>query len=595
MKVSNISITNYRNFQSFSIDLKDFTLILGENNVGKTNLINAICLIFSQDISFYKKRYLEIEDINFKALKDFQEEVMSSKPVEEIKPIEVLIEVTLTDFTSPEHKSIVADWLVDNTLKKAKISYLFSFKSDFKAWVEKTRASDWSGFPIAEYESIIFGGTNRNKPIESYFLRMIRFDFLDALRDAKNQMIANGESKLLYKILSSIDPSDLSDVKEVLKNLEEKINQNPSLNEIKEQIQGLLGKTSLVENDLSNSVDFLFSNLESSDLLKKIEMIYGDNPIRIERNGLGRNNLLYIALVISHLINSKKNDCQFRMVAIEEPEAHLHPVLQEHLARSFQDFVGENLQIIVTTHSPHIASNLSLEHTLSVFRDQNNKVMSNYILGNFSNTAQDKKTVRYLQKFLDATKSSMFFSRKIIFVEGIAEQLLIPVFFKLKFGQTLEKHGIVVVNVNGVSFRNFLEVISRNVFIKALVLTDSDAGTKTKDRPTDLKDDFSRFSHILVKITDADTFEKDIISCNAVNPDIILDSLKRTRPNSGGDTFASLFRTKKDIESFFDLIDEYKSDFSFNLSEALAGKNAKDFSIPSYIQEGFDFLIEDAS
>ena len=78
MYIKRLTIKNYRNFgdPAFSIDLKPFTLILGENNIGKTNLLNALGLIFSQDVTMFRKRMLELDDINYATLKAFKSKVI---------------------------------------------------------------------------------------------------------------------------------------------------------------------------------------------------------------------------------------------------------------------------------------------------------------------------------------------------------------------------------------------------------------------------------------------------------------------------------------------------------------------------------------
>ncbi len=57
----------------------------------------------------------------------------------------------------------------------------------------------------------------------------------------------------------------------------------------------------------TNTVDFQFSSIELSEILKKIGMQYGDEAVSIERNGLGRNNLLYIAVILVHLYEKENN------------------------------------------------------------------------------------------------------------------------------------------------------------------------------------------------------------------------------------------------------------------------------------------------
>ena len=74
MYISNLRIKNFRNFidPPFSMDLQPFTLVLGENNIGKTNLLSAISLLFSQEISAIQRRNLELDDINYLSVMAFK-------------------------------------------------------------------------------------------------------------------------------------------------------------------------------------------------------------------------------------------------------------------------------------------------------------------------------------------------------------------------------------------------------------------------------------------------------------------------------------------------------------------------------------------
>jgi predicted ATP-dependent endonuclease of OLD family len=319
------------------------------------------------------------------------------------------------------------------------------------------------------------------------------------------------------------------------------------------------------------------------------------------------------------LISVNDNSNCFRIIAIEEPEAHLHPLLQEHLAKNIQKLTNGNLQIILTSHSTHITSKLELDSTVVVFNDKELKSVSNhYILNNFANEkgkldAKAKHSIRYLSRFLDATKSTMFFARKLIFVEGIAEQTLLPIFFERSYGRTLEKEGISIVNVNGVAFEHFLKILKNGYFIKCLVLTDSDINTKQRKRAENLKEEFKAFSSIVnIQSTTTPTFEIEEIEENKNDESkrtTILEALSLTRPNSGGEKFAAEFNKSLDTASFFHLIEpknkdgektgDYKSEFATNLADILSLIIQKhdeyiyknDFFVPKYIQDGFSFLI----
>jgi len=615
MYIYKLIIHNYRNFLSTELELKPFTLVIGENNIGKTNLLNAIGLIFSQEITIFKKRFLEIDDFNYEVIESFKKKV-ADKSISNLNEIElpsVKIEAFLKDLTD-EQAAIVADWCINRELTEAKIVYEFSPQVSFKKdeWIQKQRERtnlDWQtvDFPIDAYEYTIYGGDDTSNRCDMYFLRMLKMEFLDALRDAKKELVANSDSRLLYKILNRKELSNYDKIKQILGNLTKELKvDNQNLKDIRRDVNELLDKVSLADSHTINEIDFDFTSPETSEILKKLSLTYGSNPISVERNGLGRNNLLYISLLLSQIIEEEKIKAEqkirdftaFRLIAIEEPEAHLHPNLQNHLAENIEE-IGKDkkhLQLILTSHSPHITSKLSLANTLVLFRE-GNFIKSHYIL-NGLDTEQDKECINYLAKYLDATKSTMFFSRKLILVEGIAEQLLIPKFFEKVTGRTLEKENCTVVNVNGIAFEHFLKVIKNGFFVKCVVFTDSDASKKTKNRAPALKRSYASLgSYIDVQITTKETFEKDLIESNKSGngKNTLLDILEKTKKKLSNRKKVATYRTsigKNDIDvnTFFTEIENYKSEFSFNLLDKM-NKNIDAVNVPSYIQTGLNFLF----
>ncbi|KYD27594.1 ATP-dependent nuclease [Parageobacillus toebii] len=616
MYISKISIKNYRNFgnKPFKMKLNKFTAIIGENNVGKTNLLDSIGLILSQDITMFKKRMLELEDINYESRKKFKYDVLNAsiKP-ENVEFPEVEIQIILEGMNKKQ-LSVVGDWFCDTSLEKARLTYIFKPRSGFdrKEWVKEQRElidkirkekgienPDYLvkliEFPIKQYEYTIYGGNDVTNRCDPYFLRMLKFELLDALRDSKRELIANGESKLLYKILNYRSEGAYEDIKEVLSSLDEKMQNNPRLKDIKETLVSQLNKLSLQEKEGYNNIDFHFSSPETGELLKKLSLIYGQDPITIERNGLGRNNLLYISLILSRLAEDKiSEDICFRVVGIEEPEAHLHPHLQMHLATNIESINSDrdDLQIILTSHSSHITSSLNLDN-IAILYKENNEIKAHYITHGFQSDKKGKNHRRYLEKYLDATKSNMFFARKIILVEGIAEQILIPKLFELHTGKTLERIGCNIVNVNGVAFSHFLEIIRNGYFIKCVVLTDGDLGTKTEERAEKLKEEYED-DYIKVEIN-KETFEKELIEANKTGEgkQILLRALKQTRIQKGPKYEEEIGDRALDTDSFFTLIEDYKSEFAFNLHEELKGLKQGEvasFNLPEYIRRAFDFL-----
>lgn len=594
MYISKVKIKNYRNFKDFEIDLKQFTVLIGENNIGKSNLINGIGLILSNEISFYKNRTLELNDINYEVIQEFKKDVYE-KNIEDIVFPEVKIEIFFTDFKSNDEQiAVMSDWLLEDLIT-AKLTYCFynrnPKKTEFlKKIKEKIEGKPFEEvkqlimFPIEDYEYKICGGISQ-KRADTYFLKKLNMEILDALRDAKKELSSTGTRKLLYKILSNREIEKYSDIVEIIENMQKDINENQEeINIIKTEIETFLDKISLETETSSNKINFRFSSVELSEILKKFSLEYGDNPITIEKNGLGRNNLLYISLLLSHLL-AGINKNYFRLIAIEEPEAHLSPVLQKHLscnlAKEGNIFDG---QIILTTHSTHISAHLDLENTVILYKE-NNEIKNHYIMSEIT----DKKRKKYLKKWINATNSTMFFTRKIIMVEGIAEQLIIPKLFEIYTGNTLEKYNCQLLNVNGVAFRNFLEIIKNGYFIKCSVLTDNDSGTKTEERANNLKKDYDD-DKIKINITqNTSTFEKEILECNKERDykntiDSVMGSIRPNRYKS------EMLKTTLEVEEYFQDIEKYKSEFAFELLNELEKENVK-FNIPNYIKEAFDFII----
>lgn len=461
-------------------------------------------------------------------------------------------------------------------------------------------------FPINRYYYNIYGGDAFGSSANPYFLNQLKFELLDALRDACTELVASHNSKLLFRILNAKEECVYQDLKGQLIGLQEAIKKNQALGDIKRGISEQLEKISLAVDNTTNVVDLLFSMPDIADLLKKISLIYGTNPIKIERNGTGRNNLLFISLVLSYIEDVTQGNCvYFRVVGLEEPESHLHPNLQDHLAHNIEQLIKipdptnaskkinrKDIQLLITSHSTYITTKVDFENTVVLFEEKPGKITGHYVLSGFSEDAAGKKQVRYLNKYLDAVNTNLFYSRRVILVEGISERLLIPVFFKLVTGHSIEKSSCCVINVNGLAFSNFLEIIRNGYFLKCLVLTDSDIETNTKERATDLRTKYAS-QLINVAITTQTTFEKDIIIVNktGLGKNILLNALETTRPNAGKAFRTNTGNADIDVDCFFSLVEDYKSEFAYALMLEL-DQNCSGFEVPTYIHDGITFLTD---
>src|SRR5690606_734585 len=174
----------------------------------------------------------------------------------------------------------------------------------------------------------------------------------------------------------------------------------------------------------------------------------------------------------------------FPVLAIEEPEAHLHPAMQY----KFLKFLKENRrqqkvrQIFVTTHSTQITSAVPLDDIICLHNEECT-ISDGYPGKCFPDDAPGQEAKAYVQRFLDATRSDMLFAQKVIFVEGLAEQVLLPTLTKY-IGVDIEDHQIAIVPVCGRFFDHFLRIFDTRLPFtipnKVVCLKDRDPERKLK-------------------------------------------------------------------------------------------------------------------
>ncbi|MNV09074.1 hypothetical protein D3C71_995600 [compost metagenome] len=199
---------------------------------------------------------------------------------------------------------------------------------------------------------------------------------------------------------------------------------------------------------------------------------------------------MYIASILAELTLDEEGEGQplFKMLLIEEPEAHLHPQLQIRLLNHLKSVAekNKNVQVIVTTHSTVLASSVNIESIIHLSKSRNPIATPLRACGLRQNSSQ------FINRWLDVTKSNLLFASGVILVEGIAEQMLIPAIAKIVLkGQaegknSLENLGVSTINLNGIYFKHFMqlycniknlddeEIDGSNIPIRCAGLTDLD-------------------------------------------------------------------------------------------------------------------------
>jgi len=219
-------------------------------------------------------------------------------------------------------------------------------------------------------------------------------------------------------------------------------------------------------------------NAATAQGLEEALRLYVDGKKRrtLERTSLGLQNALYLALLSleiekQEIRRTQRKEPFLPILALEEPEAHLHPHLQRLVFDDFLERARRRKQpVIVSTHSPHLASVASIEN-LVLFKDHGvqgceAKSVYSFIL------SLDPRARKDLARFLDITKTEMLFSKGTIFVEGDVEVLLVSQFAKI-MDKPLDKYGIAICNVSGAHFEHVVTLAHR-FGVPFIVLTDGD-------------------------------------------------------------------------------------------------------------------------
>ncbi|MGH0498946.1 ATP-dependent nuclease [Bacillus wiedmannii] len=481
MYISNINITNYKNFRTNSIDFNNgINVILGHNNAGKSNLLRALALIFNSN----SKKHLSIDDFN------------KNIPIEELKEYPPSIKITAT-LKQDDCEELMSDDLVtvSNWLTKldepyeAKLQYEFYLPTRFH---EKYQSAVNEAKDIVEvwqlvqdeflrlYTYKIWGGNPINQvTADSESLQKFDFQFLDAIRDVERDMFS-GKNTLLKNVLDFFMDYNIKSDKTLEKEQKEaeiKIKKkkfgesagdlisllNERMTEGKKHILSYAQDIGASYDKSTPNFDGSITDIELYSALKLIVEYKTGIKMPIINNGLGYNNLIFMSLLLAKMQVDANEDYLgsnakvYPMLVIEEPEAHLHPTMQRQLL----NFLKKNLknkkvrQIFVTTHSTHIAGAVNLDELICIYKNG-----SETLIGYPGNTFGDnKKSKKYVQRFLDATKSNMLFAEKIILVEGLAEQLLMYIFAEY-LNVSLEDNHIAVINADGKYFDHFLHLFN---------------------------------------------------------------------------------------------------------------------------------------
>ncbi|MGA2226471.1 MAG: AAA family ATPase, partial [Syntrophobacteraceae bacterium] len=536
MYLSELSIINFRKFGDPGITLSfrpGANVIIGENNSGKSAIIDAIRLVLSLGDA---RRDIYVSPSDFHRSSDGTTTSV------------IFINLVFEGLCEKE-ESAVYDLLVPGAIVTAEIHLRYELRK-LAEGVEKIHVDVW-------------GGKIEDQPVSAHTLEQLNHVYLGPLRDAERFLRPGRDNRLgqlVRKVVAS--PADREQIMGCMRQANAAVLQGDSVNRAAEIVNTNLAALegarlaqkvaiTISQPDFGRVADSLvpfliedpctpliarFPTCEWTSFLNAIEveqerklletaaeinetwvnvnlgnlsvdhgclskdtftrlLLWVGERLSLELNGMGYNNLIYMATAMGDLRQLKCLDTEsYDALLVEEPEAHLHPQLQRLVCQFLEkvsdpDQAAASVQVFFTSHSPTLTCKVPLD-SLIILQASPGSVRATPFRTCAKIDPQDKKD---LQRYLDVTRSQLFFAKGVLLVEGISEALTIPLLAQ-RLGRSLDENAVEVVNVSGTSFGPFAQLFRGDTTdvlldIPAVILTDNDRCTGNENDPCHLTND----------------------------------------------------------------------------------------------------------
>jgi putative ATP-dependent endonuclease of OLD family len=494
-----VRIYGFRGLENIEIDFETNTILVGSNNSGKTTLLKALQLALSNSLS------ISIDDFFY------CEERISNQIIIDVLMIPVDGDFSQIDeFEDDWHSVITTDRITITDEGKHILSFRTIIEEDLSKKTSRKRQyiiDEWAKF---EEGGISWYENEYDKDLNFYFDE-IPFFYIDANRD----ILEDIKSKTSYfgRLLSTIEynSADKIAIEELIKELNRRTIES---SDVLSNIETTLLELDTAMDNPENTVSLTPFTKKLKDLNKGVNITYSE--FSMDYHGMGTRSWSSLLVLKSFLQYYKKKfeasgKMYFPIIAVEEPESHLHPNAQKKLYSQIKAIPGQK---IISTHSSYIAASAELKEIRSLSKNSSEVAVGKIDENNFTT-----EEIRKINRQVVNTRGELFFSKAIILCEGETEEQTLPLLIKKYFGKDVIELGIDVVGIGGggnyFPFINFAEKLGINWYI----LSDGEEPILKK-----LKKDLKKLSGIADEISlnnyknicffeNGDDFENYLLRC----------------------------------------------------------------------------------
>jgi len=430
--IDSLRVSGFRGLKDFKVELGETTVLTGMNNAGKTTVLKSLQLALGN------KAFISTDDLYIKKVQ---------------RADKIIIDIRIIPVDKYGKRVNLFDELWESTLTEKAIM----FEPDGKAYSPLRTVLEYNTFKgdfdkmqyiLKEWESEDVEWTN----IEGQRLRIntesIPFYYIEAQRDVVEDI--KFKSSFLGKMLSQVSKSYSRDD---IKNLEELI---ANLNKEAVDKSDILKIIQTALSDVDTTIDNRESNIAITpfakkirDLNKNITIQYGEkeDAFTMDYHGMGTrswSSLLTFKAFLNQIQESTEGAVDspfFPIIAIEEPEAHLHPNAQKKLYHQINEMPGQK---IISTHSPYVAACAELCEIRNLYKKEG---MVNVGSLTYNNITPDD--LRKIKQKVIHTKGEIFFSKALVLFEGETEEQALPIMAEKYFGCAASELGVDFVGVGG--------------------------------------------------------------------------------------------------------------------------------------------------